>query len=289
MKEGKYVEAERLFKRALAIRLAKLGEDHPDVAATLANLALVTGLQGNYFEGVALYNRALAIQEEKLGKDHPDVVTTLTMLATFDKAAGRIAPALAYSRQASTAVISYFQNEVGDGSQAAQSDRLIKSSNGYFHLHLDALALADRQGLETNQSLGSEGFEIAQWALQSAAAAALQQMSARFASERGALAVLVREQQDLAAAWREREDALTAALANPGALKSQALVGNIRQQLADLKAKLMANAAQLKKEFPDYAELALPSPLKLGEAQQLLAPEEALIFLALVAVFVDIG
>src|SRR5262245_66241105 len=39
--QGKYTEAEGLFKRALAIREKALGPNHPDVAQTLNNLALV--------------------------------------------------------------------------------------------------------------------------------------------------------------------------------------------------------------------------------------------------------
>ncbi len=39
--QGKYPEAEPLYKRALAIREKALGPDHPDVAASLYNLAVL--------------------------------------------------------------------------------------------------------------------------------------------------------------------------------------------------------------------------------------------------------
>ena len=39
--QGKYEEAEGLFKRALAIREKALGASHPDVGQTLSNLANV--------------------------------------------------------------------------------------------------------------------------------------------------------------------------------------------------------------------------------------------------------
>jgi tetratricopeptide (TPR) repeat protein len=44
--QGKYAEAERLLKRALAIREKTLGASHPDVAQTLTNLANVYRDQG---------------------------------------------------------------------------------------------------------------------------------------------------------------------------------------------------------------------------------------------------
>lgn len=45
---GKYREAEPLCKRALCIREAVLGRDHPDVAKQLNNLALLCQNQVSY-------------------------------------------------------------------------------------------------------------------------------------------------------------------------------------------------------------------------------------------------
>ena len=59
--QGKYADAEALYKRALAIREKALGQDHPDVARTLNNLAVVYKDQGKYADAEGLYKRALAI------------------------------------------------------------------------------------------------------------------------------------------------------------------------------------------------------------------------------------
>ena len=73
--QGRYAEAEPLYKRALAIREKALGPDHPDVAKALNNLAVLYQKQGRYAEAEPLYKRALAIREKALGPDHPDVAT----------------------------------------------------------------------------------------------------------------------------------------------------------------------------------------------------------------------
>ena len=73
MAQGKYVEAEPLYKRSLAIKEKALGKDHPDVALSLNNLAVLYDSQGKYVEAEPLYKRSLAIREKALGKDHPDV------------------------------------------------------------------------------------------------------------------------------------------------------------------------------------------------------------------------
>ena len=41
MATGRYAEAEPLYERALAIREKALGPDHPDVATSLNNLAVL--------------------------------------------------------------------------------------------------------------------------------------------------------------------------------------------------------------------------------------------------------
>ena len=105
---------------------------------------------------------------------------------------------------------------------------------------------------------------MAQWAKQSAAAAAVQQMSQRFASGGDALAALVRERQDLSAFRRDRDKALLAAIAKPQGQQNSAVVGTLRRKPAEIDSKLAANTARLEREFPEYAAFASGKPLKAG-------------------------
>jgi tetratricopeptide (TPR) repeat protein len=70
--QGRYADAEPLYKRSLAIREKALGADHPDVATSLNNLANLYRAQGRYADAEPLYKRALAIRERVLGPDHPE-------------------------------------------------------------------------------------------------------------------------------------------------------------------------------------------------------------------------
>ncbi len=79
--QGRYAEAEPLYRRALAIDEKALGSDHPNVATDLNNLALLYHNQGKHAEAEPLYKRALAIDEKALGFDHPDVAMDLNNLA----------------------------------------------------------------------------------------------------------------------------------------------------------------------------------------------------------------
>jgi len=69
--QGKYAEAEPLFRRSLAIWEMALGPEHPDVAQSLNNLASLYHNQGKYAQAEPLYRRALAIAEKALGPEHP--------------------------------------------------------------------------------------------------------------------------------------------------------------------------------------------------------------------------
>jgi CHAT domain-containing protein len=90
---GKYAEAIPLAQRILAIREKALGPEHPDVALSLSNLALLYGTTGQYAKAEPLYQRSLAIYEKALGPAHPSVATSLNNLAELYRATGQYAKA----------------------------------------------------------------------------------------------------------------------------------------------------------------------------------------------------
>ncbi len=79
--QGKYADAEGLYKRALTIFEKALGAGHPSVGASFNNLAIVYTEQGKYEDAERLHKRALAIREKALGTEHRDVAQTLHNLA----------------------------------------------------------------------------------------------------------------------------------------------------------------------------------------------------------------
>jgi hypothetical protein len=267
--QGKYAEAAELYQRALAIKVKALGPSHLDVAGVLGSLGIVYEDQGKYGEAAELFKRALAIEERALSPNNPGVAKSLEHLARVNGSMGNVDLARAYSRRATAAVLAHAATADTGSQRTGDAGGEVEQSAGYFVLHVADLASAGRAGLEPMPALGHEGFEIAQWAGQSSAGVAVQQMALRFASGNSALAAIVRDNQDLAAAWRGQDKALVAALAKP---ESQ-------QDRAATEAKLAANEARLDKEFPDYAALAKPKPIAVEDAQKLLRPDEALVFI----------
>ena len=66
-----------------------VGPEHPDVAASLNNLAVLYDDQGKYAQAEPLYQRALAIVEKALGPEHPHVATSLETYAIMLRETGR--------------------------------------------------------------------------------------------------------------------------------------------------------------------------------------------------------
>ena len=88
--QGRYAEAEPLFRRSLAIAESALGPDHPDVATSLNNLAGLYRAQGRYAEAEPLFRRSLAIAEKALRPDHPDVALILKNYLSLPRKVGRV-------------------------------------------------------------------------------------------------------------------------------------------------------------------------------------------------------
>ena len=95
-----HATAEPLMRRALAIDEQSFGENHPNVAIDLNNLALLLQATNRLSEAEPLMRRALAIGEQSFGENHPDVAIRLNNLATLLQATNRLSEAEPLMRRA---------------------------------------------------------------------------------------------------------------------------------------------------------------------------------------------
>src|SRR5262249_24126179 len=79
--EGRYAEAESLYKRGLLLLEQSLGPDHPALGAALGNLAALYQDQARYAEAERLCQRSIVILEKAFGPDHPQLAVALHNLA----------------------------------------------------------------------------------------------------------------------------------------------------------------------------------------------------------------
>ncbi|DBB10866.1 TPA: hypothetical protein ACH3X3_007335 [Trebouxia sp. C0006] len=79
----------RAYEAELAARERALGPDHPDVAESLTNIAILYNQRLEFAKAQPLYERALRIYEKARGPDHADVAHCLTDLAVLHLEQGR--------------------------------------------------------------------------------------------------------------------------------------------------------------------------------------------------------
>jgi tetratricopeptide (TPR) repeat protein len=85
---GRYKDAEMLCEQVRAVRMERLGVEHPQTLTTLHNLAQVYELQGRYGDAEKLYKQVLAAREKILGETHPSTLTTMHNLADIYESQG---------------------------------------------------------------------------------------------------------------------------------------------------------------------------------------------------------
>ncbi|MBW4515151.1 MAG: tetratricopeptide repeat protein [Timaviella obliquedivisa GSE-PSE-MK23-08B] len=88
-----YTAAEFWYTDCLKVADARLGNDHPNMASSLNNLAGLYYSQGRYGEAEPLLVRSLHIRETQLGANHPDTAQSLNNLAELYESQGRYSEA----------------------------------------------------------------------------------------------------------------------------------------------------------------------------------------------------
>jgi CHAT domain-containing protein/Tfp pilus assembly protein PilF len=252
--EGRYADAEPAIKQSLAIREKVLGRDHVDVARSLNNLADLYQRQDRFAEAEPIYQRALSVRERTVGPYHPDTVASLNNLASLYQAQGRTSDALPLV------------------------ERMMAGGRAQLGVALAVLLDAQKKRQMEADKAFDEALDVIQHGAQSSAASAVNKLAVRVAAGNDHLAELVRRDQDLASEADRLDKAIIAALSRQGSPR-EAAAG--RERLAAIAAERAALQKTFVAEFPDYAALSNPLPLKAKEIQELLSGDEAMVLFAL--------
>ena len=122
--QGRYNDAEPLYLQSLDIRKRQLGNDHPDVALSLNNLAILYSSQGRYNDAEPLYLQSLDIYKRQLGNDHPHVALSLNNLALLYSSQGKYLEAENLAQQA----LVIYQQKLGNKHHDTQNAALTVKS-----------------------------------------------------------------------------------------------------------------------------------------------------------------
>ena len=293
--QGRYADAEPLYKRSLAIREKELGPDHPDVAQTLNNLAELYRAQGRYADAGPLYKRSLAIWEKALGPDHPDVGLSLNNLAALYNDQGRYADAepllkraLAIHEKAlgpnhpdigvslnNLAVLYGAQSRYADALSIVQ--KTISQNSAQKSVAFGLLYASQSQSFMSPTQALSASYAVLQQSTSSAAGEAVSKLAARFGAGTNELAQLVRKDQDLTAEADRLDKSIISAVSKPPAERNASAEEQIRRRIDEIKSERDTLQNVFNRRFPDYVALSKPQPLTIEQTQALLADDEALV------------
>jgi CHAT domain-containing protein/tetratricopeptide (TPR) repeat protein len=252
--EGRYADAEPVIKQSLAIREKVLGRDHIDVARSLTNLGDLYQRQQRYSDAQPIYERAFTIRERTVGLDHPETAISANNLASLYQAEGRTADALPLV------------------------ERLMAIGRAQARAALQVLLDALKKQLMPPEKAFDDALDVIQRGAQSSAASAVNKLAVRVAAGSDHLAELVRRDQDLASEADRLDKSIVAAMSKQGSPRDAAAG---RERLTAIATERVGLRKALAMEFPDYAALSNPLPLKAREIQALLTGDEAMVLFAL--------
>ena len=273
--QRRYGDAERLLERARAIQLKQLGPDHPVLMDTYTTLALIYEAQKHPQEAEAAFKRSIAIGEAAYGPTAFNVITARVNLAYLYDDEKRYDLALEQSRLATDAAERHRESEAEQRGTGIESEHV--RYRWFFFQRVYLAHQLSEAAPEQRAALAAESFETAQLVHASKTGQAIAGMAARFAAGNDALAGVVRERQDLVERWQRLDGRIVEAASKPPAERDVAAEKIARFEQASLGDKLTALEARIAKEFPQYAELSSPRPVKLAELQAILGTDEAML------------
>ena len=146
--QGAYAQALPWRKQSLSAARKRFGDEHPNVATSLNNLALLYDSQGRYSDAEPLYIGALSMRKRLLGDEHPSVASSLNNLAELYRSQGRYSDAEPLYIEALSMIKRLLGDEHPDVASSLNNLALLYNSQGRYSeaepLYIEALAMRKR-------------------------------------------------------------------------------------------------------------------------------------------------
>lgn len=268
--------------RARDIQTRAYGQHHPDIAATNSQLGHLYWQNKDFQKAETSFEEALAIREQTLGKHHPDIAIALSDLGQFRAARGELAAArdlYERARQIHLAV-----GRLNDDLDEISLRGLWRQGTQTLRDYAAVLATLSRSPKSTREALSAQemGFMVAEQARSWIVQAALAKAIARAGTVDPTAAHVARQVQDLRQRRHSLWKALDALYGKPIDQRDPGAIAQLQQDMDATQSALDLAVTQLTVTFPQYADLAAPTPASSSTIQQALSTHEALVsFLSL--------
>lgn len=230
-------------------------------------LAVIDLRQGNIEAAEERLKLALETKRVALGNTRAVALSHLTLGAVYNEGQ-RDLDAL----QAMRPGLAIVNEELGEV-PGVDVERLIPFLRS---AHSETLRETDKRA-----ALSAEMFVASQLVRSGGTAKAVARMAARFASGRPEVAALVRQAQEAARRRDQLRLDLGRAAISRGGQGSERRLADLRKAYAEAVKSASTLEEDLAEAFPDYARLAIPSPVPAKRLGELLGPDEALLHIVL--------
>jgi len=181
--QGRFAEADKLYRQTLEIYRRVLGEEHPDTLGSMNDMAMVLDSQGHYAEAEKLIREALSLGRKLFGNEHRSTLESLILLVGVlnvegksDEARPLVAELFAHERRitekpsaTANALNQYAYDlltikpaDLRDLAAALQvAERAVEKSGGKDPSIMDTLALAQQMTGDIDAAVETETKALA--------------------------------------------------------------------------------------------------------------------------------
>jgi CHAT domain-containing protein/tetratricopeptide (TPR) repeat protein len=288
--QRKFGEAEPLLRQALEVRRKALGERHVATNAIRSRLGHLLVDSGRPGAAIPIYRNVVELAAPVLGRRHPNLAIAYSNLADAERRnVATVRQALDHARtglEIAREARRRRQSGSATGNKADAAERALSRAvtrsglrqdplQPTYSIFLDSAWAASSARLGSGPALEAEAFQAAQDLETSAAGQAMAQTFARAAAGDGPVGELVERQQRLTQEARELDSRLLQALGT-----GEADPAPLRARLDAISSELARTDAELRRRFPDYAELIAPGAARMEEVRKKLKPGEGLLLIA---------
>jgi len=271
--------AHELYKKAILINEKAYGPDHPSLANMWRLMGENAADRKDYESARQFYDKALIISASANGAEHPKTGYIQLKLAGLYLWLHDYPEALKYYRKSAHVEELEFARKQGRGEVRQKGGRnSVFAGLAITAWHVSRSEVLRKKVKESEVSLRDEALYAAQRALGTSAGAALAQMSARFAAGSGDLSSAVRQRQDLTRHYDRLDKNLLQLLSAPPKRRNEVAILRERKSLVRVDTQIRQLDKKLAVQFPEYATLANPQPLKTADIQAQLKSDEALLY-----------
>jgi CHAT domain-containing protein/Tfp pilus assembly protein PilF len=276
-KEGRIDEAKALYHRAIKIQEAALGSDSVYLAETLNALGYLEVQRGALREAEQYFSRSVQIRQAALSPNHPDLAASYFNLARAKHALGNLKGARPFYERGRSSLLANSMATQGLD-EATQSRVWAGQVKGMYDYELLLADIARQPTLDSNPpSALSDAFLVAEqargWIVQSAVARAM----ARETLSDDSTVQLIQKLDELRRTRQALWNLLNDLYGQPTDQRNGDEASRAKDELRAVQEEIDTIIKRIERAEPRYAELALPKPTSLSEAQSMLAQDEALI------------